>query len=841
MRVHTHCRPRRTVCLLVLICFLLAGLAGCAPKAAPPQPGVTYTQMVGAMNRQLSTQLSQELDQAAWWGVVDGHLMAYGRGPIHEEEPEAPIKRLLLDMQPDGSEYASMALTLPPVTGATPRLAELWQEGSVGAAETDDGGFDIPQRSIVGVMAAGDGQLYLLLEDMLFHNYPDEEGVYHSAVPERALTLCNLGEDGAVQPLFALELPQQAAERAFIEFGCLTPDGSLWLAASDYAGMSEGDGCLLRYSLADGSLQTTLPLPQGMALHDSGLALLPDGSGLALLTQTASQDANGFYTSTEHLLLVSDITGAAPALGDPLPLPDALQHAAILGFAATLGDGPLLLRAMDGLYAWDPQANTAQKQLAWADYSLESTEVQTAFGLADGRFLAVCRANVADAPYRLHLLTPLDPDAVTDRTVITFGLQNMSSDEDVAAVKGIINAFNAASEEYFVEIVDYTNSAAAEKGYGEWGGDNMLYDDVINGNVPDILSAQGWVWTALQNKGFWVDMYPYLDEDPDLSREDFVPGILGACEYQGMLTSVVPCYRAELLVADPALVGEGIGWSLEDFLALCEAHPDAAPFVRYGRAQALRDVVAYAGDTFLDWENRQAHYDSPEFVRVLEACGHQPAEITDYINYPVKENLQQGTDLLLPVSVTDGWFSHNFRYVFENGFVYKGYPTADGGNGNGAFASLRLGITTYCEHPDAAWQLLRRFLLPDYQDTLGTGKGSYAGFPLRLDSLQKCLQRATENRNGPDDTVRAFSSPLYIPYDQVTEEQRFAYQEGVPQAEVDQLYEAITGIRALFAFDDTVFTVVAEEADAYYNGMRSAEEAAAIIQDRIQTYLDEQG
>ena len=52
-------------------------------------------------------------------------------------------------------------------------------------------------------------------------------------------------------------------------------------------------------------------------------------------------------------------------------------------------------------------------------------------------------------------------------------------------------------------------------------------DIVMFNDYSQVLSFAG--------KGLNIDLYDLIDKDPDLSRDDFLPNILTACEYDGKL------------------------------------------------------------------------------------------------------------------------------------------------------------------------------------------------------------------------------------------------------------------------------------------------------------------
>ena len=50
----------------------------------------------------------------------------------------------------------------------------------------------------------------------------------------------------------------------------------------------------------------------------------------------------------------------------------------------------------------------------------------------------------------------------------------------------------------------------------------------------------------------------------------------------------------------------------------------------------------------------------------------------------------------------------------------------------------------------------------------------------------------------------------------------------------------ILSTQAIFQFDENVFAIVGEEAEAFFAGVRTAEETAQLMQNRVQIYLEEQ-
>ena len=149
-----------------------------------------------------------------------------------------------------------------------------------------------------------------------------------------------------------------------------------------------------------------------------------------------------------------------------------------------------------------------------------------------------------------------------------------------------------------------------------------------------------------------------------------------------------------------------------------------------------------------------------------------------------------------------------------------------------------LGITASCKDPEAAWAFVRMLLLSTYQDTLKNR------FPLRQDSLDACLEASMQRREQPGIPIYLFAT-LYANGNTGENALSDAAQEywtrGASAEDVKQIRELIYSAESLSWFDPTITGIMLEEADYFYNGVRSAEEAAALMQSRVQTYLAEQG
>ena len=143
-------------------------------------------------------------------------------------------------------------------------------------------------------------------------------------------------------------------------------------------------------------------------------------------------------------------------------------------------------------------------------------------------------------------------------------------------------------------------------------------------------------------------------------------------------------------------------------------------------------------------------------------------------------------------------------------------------------------MTRY-ERVKAAWQFVRYFLLPDHQYGLKTA------LPLRRDALEAQAEAArcplVDER--PDDGI-AYGVPDYLDPTTVNQDVIGYWARALTKEETDRIVDLAETTDTLLSIDTTIQVILEEEASAFYNGVRSAEEAARLIQSRVQTYLDEQ-
>lgn len=687
-----------------------------------------------------------------------------------------------------------------------------------------------------------DGQARLLCT---VNDYGNEENDYNYTQQYFADTL---GPDGRVVDSVALQVP----EETWLNFwsACYGADGTLWCST---------DGGLLAIA-PDGSSRVVEIAGIGYAEQ---LLSTPDGM---LLSYRDEEEWN------RHIAPIQLPEGK---LGEELTLPENMRETTLLSSPG----GTLYFQDSFGIYSYDQKAGTAQMICSWLDSDLDSSyDVGQLTANDDGSFTAIANGENWDK-LLINTLTYVDPATLPEKTILSLGcIYSWRLQREVLR-------FNRASDTVRITLVDYSSYNNEEN---QWNGAvTQLNNDIITGKVPDILAVDSSLpFQSYLAKGLFTDLYPLLDADETLQREDFLPNVLQACENDGKLYSVIPYFDLMTAIVPAGTVGDEPGWTWDEFLQAVEQRPELEQAIlEADREQLLIVAILLGGDQFVDFKTGTCHFDTPAFQRVLEYVATYPEEYDYGENYvEPKEQFASGKVMMQAVSLWSFDSVRDYTYNLNGPIVYKGFPTGDGSVGSAIQPYMQLAISEACPDKTAAWQFVGHFLSKEYQaEEIG------GDFALRVDVLQEMADEAMKDRRS-DDFARALSStaPVAVNDDvavdsappatadaetaegetaeSTTDDEAAADTETQPeepvaepalpiddimmpsedywnrpltQAEVDALMDAIAGATTLWQYDTSLFDIIAEETPSFYDGTKSVAEVCNIIQDRVSTYLSE--
>ena len=398
--------------------------------------------------------------------------------------------------------------------------------------------------------------------------------------------------------------------------------------------------------------------------------------------------------------------------------------------------------------------------------------------------------------------------------------------EESEPLKNAVSDFNASQEDVSVTIITPDD------------------ERVANADIFCLPSAQ---ISAMGREGKLADLYPYLDADPKLDREDFFASALQGMELDGALISTGAGMSFETVIGASSLVGEKAGWTYDDFTAAWSAlglGTDA--FDVYTTCEDVLDAcLALDLDTFIDRKTASCDFTGENFRKLLYFTGNFRRDF-DYDSHGWSEadhsdlRIRREKQMLLEKNLTC------FRDVlacgceFPEEITFIGYPTL-GQAGSRMILStfepgLNLAMSALSEKKDDAWRFLRTFFTEDYQE-------SYWYFPTNIHVFNRELEKAMEteeildgngkpvyDRETGDPAIRSVGT-MYL--------SNFVQVDLYPltESEAGKLVDLITESSKTGDPDEEICSIVKENVKCYYNGEASLEEAAARAQQAVSEYL----
>ena len=344
----------------------------------------------------------------------------------------------------------------------------------------------------------------------------------------------------------------------------------------------------------------------------------------------------------------------------------------------------------------------------------------------------------------------------------------------------------------------------------------------------------------LASKGVLEDLTPYLESSGTVNKDDLLESVLNAFTYSDKLVSIPAAFSLQTVIGSGADLGDREGWSVEDMIAYADAHPDAQLFNYSSKENILQMCMMFGEDAFVNWESGECKFDTPEFKAILEFVNRFPDEFQyedGQASAPTR--LQNGEILLDTCGIYDFGEVQMYEEIFKGDYTCIGYPTVDGSSGTVLNVSSDMAITTKSDHKDGAWSFIESYLTADEPNPGWS-------FPNSKERLQKMAEEAVKVEYATDENGDILTDENGEPIlsggsSSVMYEDGWSYEYRQPtQEEVDLILGLIDKAKpANVGGDDEISKIISEEAAAYWQGQKSVDEVAKIIQNRIQTYVDE--
>ena len=642
------------------------------------------------------------------------------------------------------------------------------------------------------------------------------------------------GEDGTLQSTIDLQKAFGIAEDSYMSIERLLRYGDQLLLGY-YS--EDSNGIVLQTLNLDGTLGKVIPIfPEGAEGYIGNTFFTKDGKLIVVTT------VYGTDSSKQTVVTLDLATGERSEL-------DASNDYQLANSLFAGPDGALYCSDQNGVYTVDPATLAKTEILNYinSDYIYQYNSYSV---LEDGRFVTFGSKYDSDkktTTYNVTTFTKVPDDQITPKYLITVASAGYTYNLQEQIVK-----YNLASDEYRIKFVDYTQYNTEDD---PDAGQTRLGDDILAGNVPDVLIAdQQFAVSKYISKGLFADLYTFIDKDESMKREDFLENILTGCEIDGKLYELPTNFYIMGLIGPKETIDKFRGLTIREFVDQLKALPDGVSFFRDGdvtRADLLQSLFLINYSNFIDRKTGKCTLNNDECRALLELAKMMPEKSiwdrdgfnSDNFDWDAYNNqFRDGKAIAQTISIGD--FSnlqdYSYSYAPDTKLDFVGFPAPDGDGMSFTTANLKFLVSAKGSFTDAAWDFVKIFLSDDYQSNQSWG------FPIKktaleakkqdmLDQIKRNEEDQNNNDGGVDDggIVIGTATTAAIAIDDIW------YNRQLTAEDVETVYNYVLAAKKQLVYDTSLFDIINEESSAYFAGTKSLDEILPLMESRITIFLSE--
>ncbi|MCM1534541.1 MAG: extracellular solute-binding protein [Clostridium sp.] len=564
---------------------------------------------------------------------------------------------------------------------------------------------------------------------------------------------------------------------------------------------------------------------KGMALSGDGklfVAALSPEEASGTSGSSVSLGSSGTYGSTE-ILEIELSSGKSKSLVKKLS-PNTYQTVLAAGM-----DGDKLYYNADGdFYEYSLENGESIKMFSLSELAFSEEELVGMVQADKSIFYVLvntkdenqktCAKWVCARKVRLS-----DEEPVADKKVLTLALFS-----DDSHIRSVVNSFNRQSSDYRIEIQVY--------GSEQEDGKNRLQTDIAAGKTPDLIDLAGVDAASYIRQGIVTDLTPLLAKSTEFSEEDFLDNAVAAYKDGEALYAIPTHFWLSSMVGKSSVLGQREGWTLSEYQDFVDSLTDER-IVTAGisKEEMFNRIILQYAERYIDWETGNCSFDSEEFLALLAFADRFSDNVHSLSNaqgMDMEEKIEKlrSEELLLYPTVMNSTMSYLQNHaIFDEDITYIGFPSESGSGTKIMVFGNAFGISEKCENKDAAWEFLK--LLYTSEENI------MDGFPVYKASLEKAFEAASVEWYHMDENGVRIEDPMAaIPYESMTLEIYSATEE-----EIGQLRALIENAEPADLRTPGIYEILQEEAAFFFNGQKTAKEAAEVMQNRVSLYVREQG
>ena len=430
-------------------------------------------------------------------------------------------------------------------------------------------------------------------------------------------------------------------------------------------------------------------------------------------------------------------------------------------------------------------------------------------GVQDFQVLEDGKLEVLQSGGRVQTLELYDP--VGDREIILVRRPVFQSE-----IKKFAVLFNQSNEKYYV----YLEESPEGVDRVDFGARTLVELGII---CAPLLEQP---WQLIQN-GYLEDLAPWIKES-GIREKDYFPAAFSRLRDGERIYGINISVSANLYSISREVLGENTDPDIGELVEALRNYDKEGVFESYGARRILLYFLEGSEDLWgmVDWEGGKCDFGGGLFAGMLEAA---------------KRYADDGKGIRPVIATYQGDFTYyDYDYVWEQleeqGMEPMGYFYDDGRHPESSSA-IWMAVNSRSPVKEGAWEFLQ-FLLSEQVQFMDNIE-----YPVYKDAFL----------SGADNAI---SQGAFVFYDDETsqggktmgnhaeifaEEGYVAYRELFDPTEekVEKVKVMLEDARFPPLRTEGILNIICEEAEEYFSGTKSIEEVTAVIQNRVQLYMDE--
>lgn len=398
-------------------------------------------------------------------------------------------------------------------------------------------------------------------------------------------------------------------------------------------------------------------------------------------------------------------------------------------------------------------------------------------------------------------------DAYTgERTVL-----HMISLSARPSITKAVDSFNQSNSKYCIELEEFF---PYEENVPDADWDNAilkLNTRVLSGDIPDIIDLLELPIEVFYQKNLIEDLYPYIEKDPELQKESFFENLFEAMSVDGGLPYVTDCVSIYTMTTDTGLSGGNSSWTLEEFGRVLDSQEKASIGNLSGvgglTGEGFVGMMLSTHNSYVDWSTGECAFDTQEFSTVLEMAkdideGFIPSYAPPGSYSPFYVSWE---------TVTSACQIRKFQEYYCGNLNCIGFPNDKKIPQHVIIPGAKIAITSSSKNKEGAWEFARIFLTEEHEQ-------SCTQIPINRAAFETVMQTDIDGTSV---------------WSQI-------FELKATGDDVDFLEKLVSESAYCISTNYTVRDIVLEEAEKYFSGFESSQEAVEQMVRKVSLYIGEQ-